>query len=123
MTIADILSLPGWLVQEVAEVESHLVIEASLLEAPLACPSCGSTRLPYHFGRRDRQFFDLPIRLRPVLIHAVRHRYRCKDCGATYQDTLPDIDERYEATERLIRYLEVQALDPTQTFTKVKWDQ
>jgi transposase len=95
------------------------VIEASVIEAPDVCLSCGSTKLPYHFGRRDRQFFDLPIRMRPVLIHAIRHRYRCRDCSATFLDALPGMDERYEATERLIRCLQVQALDPTQTFVRL----
>ncbi len=44
-------------------------------------------------------------------------RYRCRDCSGTFLDQLPGIHVQREATERLISYIEVQALHLTSTFT------
>jgi len=46
----DLLDLPGWVVRAVKDTDEHLLIEAELEKVPFACPLCGSTRLPYHFG-------------------------------------------------------------------------
>jgi transposase len=60
---------------------------------------------------------DLPIRMRPVTIAARRRRYRCRDCGSTFLDQLPGVHPRHEATERLVSYVQTQALHLTGTFT------
>lgn len=117
MTVTDILSLPGWVVHSVEQREHTLEIAASVLEAPLACPHCGSMRQPYRFGYRPIQLADLPIRMRPVSITARRRRWKCRDCGKTFMDQLPGVHPRHEATERLVSYVQVQSLHLTQTFT------
>lgn len=117
MTAIDILCLPGWEVREVREREDYLIIEASVSEMPLACPVCGSVRPPYRFGYRSIQLADLPIRMRPVSIAARRRRWKCRDCASTFLDQLPGIHQEHEATERLVSYVQVQALHLTQTFT------
>ncbi|WP_040445720.1 hypothetical protein [Ktedonobacter racemifer] len=66
MQNADLLDLPGWVVQAVKDTDEHLLIEAELVEVSFAYPLCGSTRPPYHFGSRSRTVFDLPIRMKPV---------------------------------------------------------
>jgi transposase len=117
MTTMDILSLPGWLVQDVHREADHLLIEADVEEMPFACPWCGSCQPPYRFGHRPIQIADLPIRMCPVTIVARRRRYRCRDCGKTFLDQLKSVHAQHEATERLVSYVQVQALHLTQTFT------
>ena len=117
MTITDILCLPGWKAGEVQEAEDRTIIKASLIEVPLACPLCGSVQPPYRFGKRPIQIADLPIRMKPVTILARRRRYQCRDCGKTFMDQLPGVHQEHEATERLVSYVQVQALHLTQTFT------
>ncbi len=119
MTVADILCLPGWEVRSTEEKDDHLAIEASVIEVSSACPLCGNVTRPSHFGYRPRTFFDLPIRMRPVRLTARRRRYQCKECSGTFLDPLSGIDERYEATERLVHYIQEQALYPTRTFASL----
>lgn len=119
MIATDILDLPGWAVRSTEEKGDHLIIEASVVEMPRACPLCGSVKPPYHFGYRPILLADLPIRMKPVSVVARRRRYRCRDCSGTFLDQLPGIYTRHEATERLISYIEVQALHLTQTFTRL----
>lgn len=112
----DLLNLPGWIVRSVCEEAEHLLIEAEIEEMPFACPLCGSTRLPYHFGLRSRTVFDLPIRMKPVQLFVRRRRFRCRDCSGTFLDPLPGIHANHDATERLVRYVEVHALQLKGTF-------
>jgi transposase len=112
----DLLNLPGWMVRSVQEEAAHLLIEAELEEVPFACPLCGSTKPLYRFGSRSRAIFDLPIRMKPVRLLAHRRRYRCRDCSGTFLDELPGIHPCHDATERLVRYIEVHALQLTGTF-------
>jgi transposase len=119
VTVTDILSLSGWLVQDVQHIDDHLLIEASVSEVPFACPVCGSVTPPYHFGYRPCRLFDLPIRMHPVQISARRRRYRCRDCTGTFLDVLPGIHPDHDATERLVEYIQVQSLTETATFTSL----
>lgn len=122
MQNADLLDLPGWAVREVRNTDEHLLIKAESKEVPLSCPLCGSTKPPYHFGSRPRQVADLPIRMRPVQICIRRRRYRCRDCAGTFLDELQGIHPRHDATERLVEYMEVHALELTRTFTSLAHD-
>lgn len=113
----DLLNLPGWAVRSVYEEEEHLLIETESEEVPFACPLCGSTKLPYHFGFRPRTLFDLPIRMKPVQLLARRRRYRCRDCGNTFLDAMSSVSQAHDATDRLISYIETHALQLICTFT------
>lgn len=117
MIATDILDLPGWAARSTEQKGDYLIIEASVVEMPLACLLCGSVRPPYRFGYRPILLADLPIRMRPVTIVARRRHYRCRDCSGTFLDQLPGIHPYHEATERLVSYIEVQVLHLTQMFT------
>lgn len=108
--------------QDIQDRNEHLLIDASVSEVPLSCPLCGSARPPYRFGSRPRLVADLPIRMRPVQICIHRRRYRCRDCGSTYLDELQGIHPRHDATERLVEYIEVHALEMMRTFTSLAHD-
>jgi transposase len=119
VTVADILSLPGWAVRSIEEREDHLIIEASVIEMPSVCPLCGSVFPPYRFGHRPYHIADLPIRMKPVIVLAHRRRYRCRDCASTFLDRLPGVHPQHDATCRLVSYIESQSLHLTATFTSL----
>jgi transposase len=53
---------------------------------------------------------DLPCHGKRVTIGVNRQRYRCVACRKTWFEALPEVDERYFATARLVRYVQRQAL-------------
>ncbi len=105
--------------RSVEEKDDHLIIEASVIEVPFACPLCGSITPPHHFGYRPCCIADLPIRMQPVQIRARRRRYRCKDCSKTFLDALPGVHHQHDATERLVEYIQSHAMALTGTFTSL----
>ncbi len=49
-----------------------------------------------------------------------RQRYKCNECGATFFENLPDIDEGRSVTNRLINWIQEASLE--KTFTSVAED-
>ena len=52
-----------------------------------------------------------------VGIFVKRQRYKCNECGATFFESLPDIDEGRSVTNRLINWIQETSLE--MTFTSV----
>jgi transposase len=50
----------------------------------------------------------------------MRQRWRCRECDATFQQLLPEIDEKRNMTKRLIEYIRYRSL--IRTFTEVADD-
>ena len=48
-----------------------------------------------------------------MLLEIERRRYRCRACGKTLFDPLPDMDGKRFMTSRLVRYIEQQCLAKT----------
>jgi transposase len=63
---------------------------------------------------------DTPMHGKRVGICVRRQRFRCRDCGDTFQQLLPDMDEKRHMTKRLIRYIEQRSLQ--RTFTEIAAD-
>lgn len=109
--MADLLNLPGMQVRSHQQDEQTYHIEAEGLVEPTACPTCGG-RL-YKHGTKRQAFMDMPIHGKRVLIEMNRKRYRCKACGKTLLEPLPDIDPKRQATDRLVRFIEQHSLKKT----------
>jgi transposase len=56
---------------------------------------------------------DTPMHGKRVLIMIDRRRFRCKSCGKTVFEPLPDMDGKRQATSRLIEYIERRCLRET----------
>ncbi|NMP24399.1 transposase family protein [Sulfobacillus sp. DSM 109850] len=63
----------------------------------------------YGFGRKQQLFMDLPMHGRRVRLVIDCQRYRCRACGATFREPLPDINEKHMCTERMAAYVSEQA--------------
>jgi transposase len=115
----NILNLPDWRVLEVIEAPHDYHITADYLVQPIACVHCASDQF-YKFGTMKQVFMDLPHHGKRTGITIDRQRFKCKACGRTFSEPLPDMDEQRTATKRLITYIERESL--TKTFLSVAED-
>lgn len=100
----NLLNLPGWAVVRVHESPNDYRVEATYDGQPTHCPHCGLFGKLYRHGTRKQLLMDLPSHGRRVGIDLTRGRYRCQDCGKTFLQPLPDVDERSQMTRRLAEY-------------------
>ena len=63
---------------------------------------------------------DTPMHGKRVAVHVMRQRWRCRECNGTFQQILPEIDEKRNMTRRLVEYVRHRSL--VRTFTEVADD-
>lgn len=114
--MSDFLNLPHLRTVQAHDKGDYYLVEANGQGEPTFCPACNHHGL-YRHGVKAQRFMDTPMHGKRVLIEVGRRRYRCKACGKTMFSTLPDMDNKRFATERLIRYLEERCL--MQTFAEL----
>lgn len=56
---------------------------------------------------------DTPSHGKKVIITIDRKRYRCRGCGKTFAEPIADIDDKCDATKRLVAYIEKKSLKTT----------
>lgn len=119
--MANILNLPAFDVLKVEENEFDYHVDVKSNLEPTACLRCGVTppRL-YRHAVKGQRFMDTPMHAKRVGVYVQRVRYKCRDCGQTFMEDLPDMDESRSATKRLIEYVQEKSfLEP---FTKIADD-
>jgi transposase len=109
---ANILNLPCYKVLGIQENEHDYHIDVETLHAPTFCPHCQSSNL-VGFGRREQMVKDLPMHGRRVGLYIDTRRYRCRNCGKTFYEALPEIDEKRLMTKRLAQWMGKQAVKRT----------
>ena len=77
------------------------------------CPKCGVVGRLYRHGAKDIRYTDAPAYCKQTLIVASVARYRCRDCGATSMQPLPDIDDKRQMTRRCVELIESKAAAST----------
>lgn len=115
------MNLLNWNIEHVEDSARDYRVHATYGPEPSACIHCGKGQLfagnLYRHGTREQLLMDLPAHGKRVGILLTRARYRCQDCGKTFLQPLPDVDERSQMTRRLIRHIEEQSV--RKTFTAV----
>jgi transposase len=103
------------------ENEHDMIVPAEYIVTPTVCVRCGvvDPRLKKH-GVQEQLFMDTPNQGKRVGIRVRRQRYKCYDCGGTFQQELPDMDDKRHMTKRLVRYVERRSIE--RTFTEVATD-
>lgn len=84
------------------------------------CPKCGVVGELYKHGTKETEYVDAPVHGQPTIIRVERKRYRCRACGATSLQPLPDMDEKRRMTSRCVEYIGNQAL--RRTFADIATD-
>lgn len=86
----DILDLDGWHVIEKRRIGDEYEIEAEYTVQPEACLKCGVIGKLYRHGPKPIIYRDSPIRGMPVRLVAKAQRFKCRECGGTFQRPLKD---------------------------------
>ncbi len=117
----NLLNLPDWDIEHVETSARDYRVHATYVPEPSHCIHCGHTSLfsgkLYRHGTREQLLMDLPSHGKRVGVLLTRSRYRCQDCGKTFLQPLPDVDERSQMTRRLVRHIEEMSV--RKTFTAV----
>jgi transposase len=108
----DLLGLPDFRVLVVNEHTHDFHFQAVLIVPPLHCVHCGHHKLHRH-ERKSQLFMDLPIRGKRVGITVERHRFLCCACHRTFFEPLSCMDENHFMTNRLVSYIQQEALRRT----------
>jgi transposase len=112
----NILNLKSLKTTRVEENEHDYHIDAESTISTTSCQHCQSQNI-IGFGRHEQLIRDLPIHAKRVGIYVSTRRYRCKDCGKTFTEKLPDVDDKRSMTNRLVDWIGKQAVK--RTFTSI----
>lgn len=104
------LHLADWTVIKSEIVDDALHVSASYDVQPDSCPACGVVGQLYRHAKQRQPFRDAPAFGRQVVIFVNRQRWRCRECGTTFSQPLPDMDERRKMTIRCREYIAAQQL-------------
>lgn len=103
--------LPSWTVLNVASPDGTYQIEATYDVVPTVCGKCGLVDAPlYKHGSKAIAYVDAPVHGRQTFINVKRARYRCRECGGTFMQPLPDMDDDRRMTTRCVEYIQRQCL-------------
>lgn len=111
------LWLRDWDVLAIDTSAEPVIADARYEPENEACPKCGVIGRLYRHGAKVVNYRDIPVLGKPLVIRAEVKRYRCRECGATSMQELPDMDGQRRMTKRLMAYVEQQGI--TQTFSAV----
>ena len=110
--MTDILNLTDWKVISSEEKRDTFYITAEVTLEPYACPRCGVLGPKLQkFGTHTKEIPDLPIRFKQTIILATTQRYRCLECKKTFYQPLPGVEEKRQATCRLVEHIQVKSLE------------
>lgn len=117
---SGVMNLPGWVVEKYEYHEDRLVVYATCSLQADPCPNCNFADEVIRFGSQQQTFHDLPYHAKPAEIVVARQRNRCKNCGKTFFQSLPDMDTKHMMTDRLVRFVREQSMK--RTFTSIAQD-
>lgn len=115
--MSDILDLPGWKVLSQHTDGKTYDIEAEYTVQTNTCQKCGVIDRLYRHGVTTVVYRDSPIRGCPTSIKAKVQRWKCRDCGETFQQPLAGIHADVRMTERCVTYIQRQSL--LDTFVRI----
>ncbi|MFF9549356.1 ISL3 family transposase [Methylobacterium fujisawaense] len=108
------LFLDDWTVDAVEKPDRKTYrIKARYDTLPDACPKCGSVGRLYKWATIPTEYLDAPVHGRRTIIVVEKQRLRCRECGATFMQPLPDMDPKRSLTKRAVEYIAEQALYDT----------
>jgi len=103
--------LPNWKVLKLMTADEKHIITAEFIPVPTKCPKC-EQRKPrlYGHGTREVNFLDKPLWGKPVLLHALLRRFKCRECDRTFVVDPSGVDTVRRMTTRCIDFVIEQSL-------------
>lgn len=92
------------------------VLHVEMTGEPSPCPSCGSSEV-VGFGKRTQSVADIPENGKPVVLQVITRRFRCKDCGRSYYESVEGVGGTRRMTDRLAEWIRNEA--PLRRFTEI----
>lgn len=80
---------------------------------PDSCLKCGVVGRLYRHGNKEIEYRDTPAFGKKVVIVADVKRFKCRDCGATFMQPLPDMQSDRQMTRRCAEHLIEQCRERT----------
>jgi transposase len=111
--VTGILNLPGLRELGRKELEDEYHVKAEPAAISRLCPRCGELHRVQRHGNRSMFVRDLTSHGKRVMIHLDTPRLICKVCRKTFMAVIQEVDENYQMTERLVRWIGRQALEYT----------
>lgn len=102
--------MPDWTIDSKHETSTEFRVEGSYSLEPTTCPKCGTIDQLYKHGTLDVVVRDAPLWGKPLHVTVHRKRYRCRSCGGTFVQPLPDIDDKRHMTRRCITFIQDQSV-------------
>lgn len=114
--MTNILNLRQYNVLSTKETDHDYHVDAETTSPDEICRSCGSEDV-VGGGRQEILIKDLPMHGKRVGIYVKARRFRCRDCGKTHTELLPEVIDGQRMTSRLYRWICQQSI--TRTFTGI----
>ena len=111
--MSGILNLPGLRELDKKESETEYHVKAEPAAIARLCPHCGELHRIQRHGNRPIYVRDLPTHGKTMLIHLDVPRLKCMVCSKTFTAVVPEVDEGFQMTERLVRWIGRQSLEYT----------
>ena len=112
--MTNILNLPNYHILDCDQSEHDYHIRAETAKPTDCCLDCGSKNI-VGGGRQEIMIRDTPMHGRRVAIYVQARRFRCRDCGKTITERLPDVAEGQRMTQRLYAWICRKSLEKTHT--------
>src|ERR1700730_17022624 len=112
--------LPHWNIEKIEQRDGGYIAAATYHTTVDNCPKCGALGTLGRHGLKSATFRDAPVHGKQTTVVVGRQRYRCKACGATSLQPLPDVDERHRMLRRCLDHIHRQCV--RQPFSQIAKD-
>ena len=112
----NVLNLSSYAILDSTESEHDYHIKAETTNPLTVCSNCQSREV-VGYGRVEVLVHDLPMHGKRVGIYVNARRLKCKSCGKTFMEHLPEINANRWMTERLVKWIGQRSMN--NTFTSI----
>lgn len=113
---SNILNLRAYTILGSTESEHDYHIKAETASPLMFCSNCNSREV-VGYGRVEVLVHDLPMHGKRVGIYVDARRFKCKSCGKTFMEHLPEVNANRWMTERLVKWIGQRSM--THAFTGI----
>ena len=101
-----LLNLPHLTLLGSEQTEHDICLTVEAKVPPVNCQRCRKLFSKiYAHGSRPQIFHDLPFHGKRVGLKVMRRRFKCTECGATFDEHLEDMHPAHNMTKRLVEYI------------------
>lgn len=100
------LNLPNFTHLSTQQNDYDICLTVETKQAPVSCQRCRKLFAKiYSHGSREQIFHDLPFHGKRVGLKVLRRRFKCTECGVTFDEFLEDMHPSHNMTKRLVDHI------------------